>query len=65
MRIKSLVAITLISAGLALGIACSGIQEGIAPDSVRQYAECLADPAQPLHLAAGAETDANMRTTPG
>ena len=57
-QIKSLAAITLISAGLALGIACGGIQEGIAPDYVRQYAECLADPAQPLHLAAGAETNA-------
>ena len=52
MRIKSAVAITLIS----LAVACSVT----GPDLVRQYAECLADPAMPLHQAAGAELDANV-----
>ena len=27
---------------------------------MRQYAECLADPAMPLHVAAGSELDANV-----
>ena len=53
MRIKSVVAITLIS----LAVACSSVT---GPDLVRQYAECLADPAMPLHQAAGAELDANV-----
>ena len=53
MRIKSAVAITLIS----LAVACSSVT---GPDLVRQYAECLADPAMPLHVAAGAELDANV-----
>ena len=38
--------------------ACGGAQKAMAPDMVRQYAECLADPAKPLHLPAGAELDA-------
>ena len=53
MRIKLLLAITLIS----LAVACSSVT---GPDLVRQYAECLADPAMPLHVAAGAELDANV-----
>ena len=54
MRIKSAVAITLI---LSLAVACSSVT---GPDLVRQYAECLADPAMPLHQVAGAELDANV-----
>ena len=53
MRIKLAVATTLIS----LAVACSSVT---GPDLVRQYAECLADPAMPLHVAAGAELDANV-----
>ena len=56
MRIKSVVAITLIS----LLLACGGFGGAVGPDVVRQYAECLADPAMPLHVAAGAELDANV-----
>ena len=54
MRIKLALAITLI---LSLAVACSSVT---GPDLVRQYAECLADPAMPLHQAAGAELDANV-----
>ena len=53
MRIKLALAITLIS----LAVACGSVT---GPDVVRQYAECLADPAMPLHVAAGAELDANV-----
>ena len=53
MRIKLALAITLIS----LAVACSSVT---GPDLVRQYAECLADPAMPLHAAAGSELDANV-----
>ena len=56
MRIKLLLATILIS----LAVACGGIQSAVGPDLVRQYAECLADPAMPLHQAAGAELDANL-----
>ena len=50
MRIKLALAITLIS----LAVACSSVT---GPDLVRQYAECLADPATGIHVAAGSELD--------
>ena len=53
MRIKLALATMVIS----LTVACSSVT---GPDLVRQYAECLADPAMPLHVAAGAELDANV-----
>ena len=55
MRIRSLAAITITT--LSLMVACSSVT---GPDLVRQYAECLADPAMPLHVAAGSELDANV-----
>ena len=45
---------------VSLAVACGGVQSAIGPDLVRSYAECLADPAMPLHVAAGAELDANV-----
>ena len=44
-------------------VACGNwaVPDVVSPDLVRQYAECLADPAMPLHeLAAGSELDANV-----
>ena len=49
-----------IVSAVLLGVACGGVQGAMGPDLVRQYAECLADPAMPLHVAAGAERSANV-----
>ena len=56
MRLK----LALATMAISLAVACGGIQSAVGPDLVRQYAECLADPAMPLHVAAGAELDANV-----
>ena len=67
MRIKSVVATTLISAaigfGVGFGIACGGPESPVAPDPVVEYAQCLASPESPLHALAGEPTALEAEAT--
>ena len=60
MQIKSVLGAVLIAGGLAAGMACNGPQSIVEADTVREYAQCIANPEKPLYLLAGAIPDASV-----
>lgn len=55
--------VLILTGAMLLIMACAGSQSHTQSDLVGEYAECLANPAMPLHELAGSPTVADAKAT--